>query len=79
MNNRTAANVLTIAGATSIIGSIIIWATHGGQTRDEAAKAHGERYGIFEGFCAPSFFIIANRDNTAALEEGQSYGLRLIS
>ncbi|MFT2719724.1 hypothetical protein ACMT4L_06920 [Deinococcus sp. A31D244] len=71
MSNRSISNFLTVAGAASIIGSIIIWATHGGQAKDEASKAHGERYGIFVGLWAPTFFVLANRYNTAALEEGQ--------
>ncbi|GGS38231.1 hypothetical protein [Deinococcus knuensis] len=70
MNNRSVSNVLFVAGAASIIGSIIIWATHGGQAKDEVGKAHGERYGIFVGLWAPTFFILSNRYNTAALEEG---------
>jgi hypothetical protein len=54
-----------ILGFASIIGSIAIWYTTGGTTSE--ALAHGERFGIFVGLWAPTFFILSNRfDRQAA-------------
>ncbi|MFC3835461.1 MULTISPECIES: hypothetical protein [Deinococcus] len=69
MDNRSAATYLTLAGAASILGSIAIWAMQGGQEKDEKERAHGERFGIFVGLWAPTFFILANRFHTAAVDE----------
>jgi len=66
MPNRSLAQLLTLAGAASIIGSILIWATQGGQGKNAEERAHGERFGIFVGLWAPTFFILANRYNTNA-------------
>jgi hypothetical protein len=46
-------------GFASIIGSIAIWYMTGGTTAE--AQAHGERFGIFVGLWAPTFFILSNR------------------
>jgi hypothetical protein len=43
----------------SIIGSIAIWFLTGGQATE--TQAHGERFGIFVGLWAPTFFILSNR------------------
>lgn len=52
-------------GFASIIGSIAIWYTTGGN--DANSQAHGERFGIFVGLWAPTFFILSNRfDRNAA-------------
>lgn len=48
-----------VLGFASIIGSIAIWFLTGGQTAD--TQAHGERFGIFVGLWAPTFFILSNR------------------
>jgi hypothetical protein len=46
-------------GFASIIASIAIWFLTGG---DEAeAKAHAERFGIFVGLWAPTFFALSGR------------------
>ncbi|MDL2343543.1 hypothetical protein QOL99_05195 [Deinococcus sp. MIMF12] len=69
MSNRNLAQLLTIAGAASILGSIAIWASQGGQGKTPEERAHGERFGIFVGLWAPTLFILANRYNTNALRE----------
>jgi hypothetical protein len=48
-----------VLGFASIIGSIAIWYLTGGQAID--TQAHGERFGIFVGLWAPTFFILSNR------------------
>lgn len=55
-------------GFLSVIGSIFIWYTQGG-TKDGADKAGGERFGIFVGLWAPTFFAIGN--GIAALKDGE--------
>jgi hypothetical protein len=52
-------NVCFILGFASIIGSIVIWYATGGT--DDQAKAHAERFGLFVGLWAPTFFILSNR------------------
>jgi hypothetical protein len=69
MQSRSLAQLLTIAGAASIVGSILIWASQGGQGKNAEERAHGERFGIFVGLWAPTFFILANRFNTVALHD----------
>ena len=46
-------------GFASIIGSIAIWFLTGGQVAE--TQAHAERFGIFVGLWAPTFFILSNR------------------
>lgn len=48
-----------ILGFASIIGSILVWFFTGGP--DPEGKAHAERFGIFVGLWAPTFFILSNR------------------
>jgi hypothetical protein len=48
-----------ILGFASIIGSIVIWYTTGGTIPE--SQAHAERFGIFVGLWAPTFFILSNR------------------
>ena len=48
-----------ILGFASILGSIAIWFLTGGQAAD--TQAHAERFGIFVGLWAPTFFILSNR------------------
>lgn len=52
-------NLCFVLGFASIIGSIAIWYLTGGKTPE--AMAHGERFGIFVGLWAPTFFILSNR------------------
>jgi hypothetical protein len=46
-------------GFASIIGSIAIWFLAGGDTAE--TKAHAERFGIFVGLWAPTFFALSGR------------------
>ncbi len=46
-----------IAGFASIALSIFVWALK----RTEVESAHAERFGIFVGLWAPTFFILSNR------------------
>jgi hypothetical protein len=48
--------VCFVAGFASIIASIAVWFTF--KTPD---AAHGERFGIFVGLWAPTFFILSDR------------------
>jgi len=48
-----------VLGFASILGSIAIWFFTGGPTPE--AQAHAERFGIFVGLWAPTFFILSNR------------------
>ncbi|MEM9481561.1 MAG: hypothetical protein AAGA58_18075 [Verrucomicrobiota bacterium] len=52
-------NICFILGFASIIGSIAIWFLTGGT--EPESKAHAERFGIFVGLWAPTFFILSNR------------------
>ena len=52
-------NLCLVLGFASIIGSIAIWFLAGGQAAD--TQAHAERFGIFVGLWAPTFFILSNR------------------
>ena len=52
-------NLCFILGFASIIGSIAIWFLTGGQAPE--TQAHAERFGIFVGLWAPTFFILSNR------------------
>ena len=52
-------NVCLFFGFASIVGSIAIWYLTGGA--DPENQAHAERFGIFVGLWAPTFFILSNR------------------
>jgi hypothetical protein len=52
-------NACFFLGFASIIGSIAIWFLTGGTTPE--TQAHAERFGIFVGLWAPTFFILSNR------------------
>ena len=52
-------NLCFVLGFASILGSIAIWFLTGGQATD--TQAHAERFGIFVGLWAPTFFILSNR------------------
>jgi len=60
MRNPELVRLLQLGGAASIIGSIAIWASQGGKGVTAEERAHGERFGIFVGLWAPTFFILAN-------------------
>ena len=48
-----------VLGFASIIGSIAIWFLTGGEAIE--TKAHAERFGIFIGLWAPTFFALSSR------------------
>jgi len=56
MNNQLLSTICFIGGFVSIVASIAIWVI--AKTPD---PAHGERFGIFVGLWAPTFFILSDR------------------
>ena len=58
MENKKYSLVLFVLGFVSIIASIGIW-----YIAKEPDLAHGERFGIFVGLWAPTFFILSDRLN----------------
>lgn len=56
MENKTLSLVCFIGGFASIIASIAIWVI-----AKSPDPAHGERFGIFVGLWAPTFFILSDR------------------
>jgi len=50
--------ICLVFGFASILGSIFIWYTAKGDTAE--TLAHAERFGIFVGLWAPTFFGLAN-------------------
>jgi hypothetical protein len=59
--------ICLVAGFASILGSIAIWSL-----TKEPDTAHGERFGIFIGLWAPTFFILSERLNHWALSLNSS-------
>jgi hypothetical protein len=55
-NWRVLSTVCFVAGFISVIASIAIWFLS-----KEPDLAHGERFGIFVGLWAPTFFALSNR------------------
>ncbi|QEL19865.1 hypothetical protein [Limnoglobus roseus] len=53
---RILSNVCLVAGFASILAAILIWFIS-----KEPDLAHGERFGIFVGLWAPTFFILSDR------------------
>jgi hypothetical protein len=53
---RILSNVCFVAGFISVIASIAIWFLS-----KEPDIAHGERFGIFVGLWAPTFFALSSR------------------
>lgn len=53
-------DVLSIMGAASILGSIATWRA----AKSSGDSAHAERFGIFIGLWAPTFFVLANQMTT---------------
>jgi hypothetical protein len=64
--------VCFVLGFASIIGSIAIWFSQGGKAVDPLVVAHAERFGIFVGLWAPTFFILSNRFDRYAAESKKS-------
>ena len=59
MKNKQMSIALLILGFASIIASIVVW-----YVAKEPDLAHGERFGIFIGLWAPTFFILSDRTAT---------------
>ncbi len=66
---RVLGDVAFACGFASIAASIAIW----GINRATDDRAHAERFGIFVGLWAPTFFILSNRLERYAerVEEGK--------
>lgn len=58
MENKKLSLALFVLGFVSIIASIVVW-----YVAKEPDLAHGERFGIFVGLWAPTFFILSDRLN----------------
>ncbi|MCS6267479.1 MAG: hypothetical protein H2174_07920 [Vampirovibrio sp.] len=59
MKSALLSKICYVLGFVSIIGSIAIWYTTGGPAPE--VQAHAERFGIFVGLWAPTFFILSGR------------------
>jgi len=57
---RLLSDLCFILGFISILGSIFMWYITRGDLTPEVL-AHAERFGIFVGLWAPTFFILSNR------------------
>jgi hypothetical protein len=55
-NLKLLSNVCFVGGFASIVASIAIWYLF-----KEPDVAHGERFGIFVGLWAPTFFALSDR------------------
>lgn len=64
-------DVLNVLGLASIFGSIAIWSR-----AKSADPAHGERFGIFVGLWAPTFFVLASEMATEEKELPRLVGRR---
>ena len=53
------ADMMYLLGFLSVIGSIFVWYSQGGVKSGEE-RASGERFGIFVGLWAPTFFALGN-------------------
>ena len=53
---RMLVNLFLVAGFLSILASILVWFLS-----KDPDQAHGERFGIFVGLWAPTFFILSDR------------------
>lgn len=56
MKNKNLSLACFVLGFVSIIASIVFW-----YIAKEPDLAHGERFGIFVGLWAPTFFILSDR------------------
>jgi hypothetical protein len=54
---RTISDGCFLAGFASIAASIAIW----GLKKQDSDAGHAERFGIFVGLWAPTFFVLSNR------------------
>ncbi len=54
--SKAAGDVCFVLGFASIAASIAVWAK-----AKQGDAAHGERFGIFVGLWAPTFFILSDR------------------
>ena len=67
MNCNKVSKLCFVLGFASIIGSIAIWILSKGDAPETIA--HAERFGIFVGLWAPTFFVLFGRfkelDDTA--------------
>ena len=61
---RTLSNVCFVSGFVSIVASILVWFFF----KDPDA-AHGERFGIFVGLWAPTFFALSDRFDRYATKQ----------
>ncbi len=57
---RMLSHLCFVLGFVSILAALIVWAVMKGQGTPEEL-AHAERFGIFVGLWAPTFFILSNR------------------
>ena len=57
---RLLSDLCFVCGFLSILGSIFMWYITRGDLSAESL-AHAERFGIFVGLWAPTFFILSNR------------------
>ncbi len=64
---RILSNVCFVAGFVSIAASIAIWMLF-----KEPDAAHGERFGIFVGLWAPTFFSLSDRFDRYASTAGRA-------
>ena len=48
-----------VLGFLSVLASLAIWFYTAGS--EPLTQAHGERFGLFAGLWAPTFFILSNR------------------
>ena len=61
---RILSNICFVAGFVSVLASIAIW-----YLAKEPDLAHGERFGIFVGLWAPTFFALSTRLDRFATEK----------
>lgn len=71
MKSDLLSKVCFIAGFASIVGSIAIWYSTGGS--DPEVNAHAERFGIFVGLWAPTFFILSNNLKLSEHNHGHTH------
>jgi hypothetical protein len=57
---RWLSDLCFVLGFVSIVGAVIVWAASKGAASPEEL-AHAERFGIFVGLWAPTFFVLSNR------------------
>ena len=61
---RALSNICFVAGFGSVFASIVIWFLS-----KDSDRAHGERFGIFVGLWAPTFFALSSRLDKYAIAE----------